>query len=460
MKPSRPSPVSFPMSSVSLAVVAKLRDELRFVIDQTLALATAAQFVRRPDQGNRIMARLDPSPQQAAQAAAVHERLQRWYGITKSLLRRYAIKPALDVDREVGHEVQKAAASVLLQRATPPDIPEGRWRAQVVRELTSIRLRLEEVLTLCEQSIPPSSPPAVHEPIDICIDAGRATGVTVNEVNAVIDACAAGTANVAMLESIGKKLFPLLGDGVRGWIRLHLENAGFLANAPWESLHDGKDFLAVQPSIAISRALGRASAVPAAHETPLRLLVTISSPSDQDALNVDHEAQLLRDALGGLELIGRAEAHIVTDGSLDTMLRMLRVAEDAGRPYNAWHFIGHGRFNAASGQSELAMTGKDGKTQFADASQLRVLFRAHPLRLAVFNACESGRFTPIDCGAAIVVAMQFRISDDAAIVLADEVYGAFAAGTDILKAMTGVRRALFFRPPGIEWITPILMLGL
>ena len=451
------------MSSVSLAVVAKLRDELRFVIDQTLALAMAAQFVRRPDQehrivarpgqGNRIMARLDPSPRQAAQAAAMHERLQRWQGITKSLLRRYAITPGVDVRHEAG----KAAAYVLLQRTTTPAIPEGRWRVQFVRELTSIRLKLEEVLDLCGRSIPPSLLPAVHDPIDVYIDARRATDITADEVNAVIDACAAGKGNLAMLESLGKKLFPLLGGGARGWIRLHLANAGFLANAPWESLHDGKDFLAVQPSSAVSRALGRASAAPAAHEMPLRLLVTVSSPSDQDALNVDHEAQLLRDALGGLELIGRAEVHIATDGSLDTMLRMLRVAEDAGRPYNAWHFIGHGRFRAVSGQSELAMTGNDGRAQYIGAAQLRVLFKGHPLRLAVFNACESGTFAPIDCGAAIVVAMQFRISDEAAIVLADEVYGAFAAGADILSAMTNARRALFFRP-GVEWVTPILMI--
>jgi CHAT domain len=443
------------MSSVSLAVVAKLRDELRFVIDETLALVAAAHFRRRPDLGNRIVARLDPSSQQAVQAAAARGRLLRWHGITRSLLRRYAIAPPIDVD----HEVRKGAVYVALERATPPDITEGRWRAQFVRELTSIRLKLEEVLDLCERSIAPSLPPVLYDPIDVYVDASQATGISANEVNAVIDACAAGKANVAMLESLGKKLFPLLGDGGRGWIRLHLANAGFLANAPWESLHDGQDFLAVQPSIAISRALGPATAAYEGHETPLRLLVTISSPGDLHALNVDHEAQLLRDALGGLELIGSAEVHIATDGSLDTILRMLRVAEDAGRPYNAWHFIGHGRFNTASGQSELAMTGDDGKSRFADSSQLRVLFRAHPLRLAVFNACESGRFAPVDCGAAMVVAMQYRISDDAAIALADEVYGAFAAGTDILKAMTDVRRALFFRPPGIEWITPILMLA-
>src|SRR5262249_30266751 len=150
-------------------------------------------------------------------------------------------------------------------------------------------------------------------------------------------------------------LFRLLGDGVKGkWIRLHLDRAGFLANALWELLHDGHDFLAVQPSIAISRALERERAVSPAHEEPLRLLVTISSPSDLHALDVEREAQLLRDAFEGLEWIGRAEVHIASDrivtdrsddlrqprpATLDTLLRMLRVVEQVGRSYNAWHFI-------------------------------------------------------------------------------------------------------------------------
>lgn len=445
------------MSSISLAVVAKLRDEMRFVMDQTIALAASVPFLRRRNHAGQLVARLDPSPRQVAEAGKVYERFLRWHGITKSLLRRYALTPVINLD----HEVRKADAYVLLQRATCPDIPAGRWRAAFERELTEIRVRLEAVLDLCESSIPPAFPPALYEPVDVWIDERHDAGITVEELNAVVEACARGKATVTMLESLGTKLFLLLGDearGVRRWIRLHLENAGFLANAPWEALHDGHDFLAVQPSVAISRAFHRAPATSTADEEPLRLLVTISSPSDLRALSGDHEAQLLRDALGGLELIGRAGVDIATDGSLDTMLRMLRSAEEAGRPYNAWHFIGHGRFHDASGQSELAMTGNDGRAQYIDAAQLRTLFRGHPLRLAVFNACESRTFAPIDCDAAIVVAMQFRISDEAAIVLADEVYGAFAAGADILGAMTNARRALFFHPPRVEWITPILML--
>ena len=441
------------MSSVSLAVVAKLRDELRFVMDRTFAHAASADFRHTFRGGNWPVDTLDPSPQLAAQAGAVHERLQRWHGITKSLLRRYALTPSIDLD----HEVRKAAVYVLLQRETSPSVPAGRWRAKFDRELTEIRLKLEEVLDLCESAIPPASPPALYEPVDVWIDMRRDAGITVDELNAVVEACAKGKATITMLESLGRKLFSLLGNDARGsrrWIRLHLSDAGFLADAPWEALHDGTDFLAVQPSVAVSRALHRATASLPVHEAPLRLLVTVSSPSNLRALSGDHEAQILRDALGGLELIGRAEIDIAPDGTLDTLLRKLRAAEERGRPYNAWHFIGHGRFNA-SGQSELAMTGGNGTAQFIDAAQFRMLFRGHPLRLVVLNACESRAF---DCGTANRVAMQFPISDDAAIVLADEVYGAFAAGAGILSAMTDVRRALFCRPSGVEWITPILFL--
>jgi len=137
--------------------------------------------------------------------------------------------------------------------------------------------------------------------------------------------------------------------------------------------------------------------------------------------------------------------------------RMLRVAAEAGRPYNAWHFIGHGRFDVASGRSELAMTGPAGAAQFVGANVLRVLFRGHPLRLAVLNACESAQGAPVDFGAKAVVAMQFRISDRAAILLADEVYSAFAGGADIVSAISDVRLALFCQP-GAEWITPVLFL--
>jgi hypothetical protein len=495
------------MSVVSLEVVAKLRDELRSVIDRTLALAASARFRRVSGDAGNVVATLAPTPQQSLDAAGLNERLQRWSGIVTSLLRRYALAPAVNVE----HEVRKATTYLLLQRSTPSKIIEGRWRRAFDEDLTKIRLRLEQVLDLCEKTIPQSTPSAAYEPIDITIDLldERNCRVTLRsaagEVTAVAPVCVAeadvrlmveayrrpGNASAAeqmpTLERYGRQLFSFVGDGVlanayttacraadsrgaRRWIRLHLAKAGFLAPAPWEVLNDGSGFLAVDASTVISRSALRTRQAPPGATGPLRVLVTLSSPCDCLALGGRCETQLLEDALGGLQLIGRAAVDVAPDGTLDTLRRMLRNAEDAGRPYDAWHFIGHGGFNAKSGESELAMVGRDGKAQWIGARELRVLFDRHPLRFAILNACESGTGdvdTPaasvagalVDRGTAAVVAMQFMISDDAAIVIADEMYGAFATGIDVLGAMTDVRRAIYCLPRGAEWLTPVLILA-
>jgi len=489
------------MSIVSLQVVANLRDELRSVIDRTLVVASFARFRRING-----VATLEPTPQQSIEAAGLNECLQRWGGIVTSLLRRYALPSPVNVD----HEVKKAATYLLLQRRCRSRIIEGRWRRAFQDELTRIRLQLEGVLDVCAKAIP-AAPSASYEPIDISIELLDEANCRVTIRSAVAEAIAemplpvgkaevqsmieayrrprseSAAALMPALERYGRQLFSFIGDsvlaeayaascreidsrGARRWIRLHLAKAGFLARAPWEMLHDGSGWLAVGASTVISRAALRTRPARSAAERPLRIVVTVSSPCDCVALGGKHEAQVLQDALGGLRLIERAEVDVAPDGTLDTLLRMLRSAEQAGRRYDAWHFIGHGGFNAQSGASELAMVGRDGKAQWIGARELRVLFDRCPLRFAMLNACESGTGdfdapaaniagALIECGAAAVVAMQFKISDEAAIVVADEMYGAFATGTDLLGAMTEVRRTIFCRPRGAEWITPVLILA-
>src|SRR5262249_49085815 len=151
--------------------------------------------------------------------------------------------------------------------------------------------------------------------------------------------------------------------GARRWIRFHLAKAGFLARAPWEALHDASGFLAVDNWTVISRSAARTRPAPAGGTGPLRVLVTISSPSDCVARDTKSEKQLIEDALGGLQLLGRVEVDVAPDGTIDTLRRLLRAAEGSGRPYGAWHFIGHGEFNARRGENELLMVGRDGNAQ-------------------------------------------------------------------------------------------------
>ena len=59
--------------------------------------------------------------------------------------------------------------------------------------------------------------------------------------------------------------------------------------------------------------------------------------------------------------------------------------------------------------------------------------------------------------AAAVVAMQFPISDDAAIVFTRDFYGAVADGEPLDQAMASARKALL-ADHGAEWATPVLFL--
>ena len=54
-----------------------------------------------------------------------------------------------------------------------------------------------------------------------------------------------------------------------------------------------------------------------------------------------------------------------------------------------------------------------------------------------------------------VVAMQFAITDEGALVFADEFYGALAAGYSVDAAVTQGRRALAANSE-VEWGTPVL----
>jgi hypothetical protein len=495
------------MSIASAAVLAKLRDELRVVTTRTVALASSSRFRRIVDDTRGLVAALAPTDLQRAEAAELHARLLRWGGVVGSLTRRYAIATPVPLE----HLVQRAATYVLLQRTTPPDIPEGRWRHALEQEWSHTAFDLEQLLALCERAIPPSTPPARYERIDIRIDStdeancrvsvdsatDHVTAIsplpfTLAELAALVESCRRPRAVAAIeqidpLKRFGRKLFSVITHGglahayeqacrragernARIWLQFHLSGAGVLARAPWELLHDGNDFLALQRSTAITRTFEHVVAPHCKRPGPLRVLVTISSPRDQRALGGARERQLLQDALGGLELLGQLELEFAPDGTLDTLRRMLRRAEETNRPYSAWHFIGHGRWHDVHGRAELAMTAVDGNSHFVGGYELQVLFGGHPaLELAVLNACQSGLggmddvssgVAPalMECGIPTVVAMQFQISDVAAVVLCEELYGAVAAGADFLGAVSEARRAIFCQPQGVEWMTPVVFL--
>jgi acylphosphatase len=99
-----------------------------------------------------------------------------------------------------------------------------------------------------------------------------------------------------------------------------------------------------------------------------------------------------------------------------------------------------------------------------------ILHDQRSLRLVVLNACEGARSdvhdpfsgtaqTLVRHGIPAVLAMQFEITDDAAINFTSGFYSSVAVGDPIDAALTYTRLRLFaLQDDGVEWATPVLYL--
>ena len=199
---------------------------------------------------------------------------------------------------------------------------------------------------------------------------------------------------------------------------------------------------------------------------PLRILGMVARPDDLDSLNIDHEQRRLREALAGLERSGRVQLHWVVGQTWWD----LQAALDQEH-WHILHFIGHGGFDPGSGEGLLALAGEDGRTHRLGVNDLALLLAEHrSLRLAVLNSCDSARGSAADVfsstaavlmrrGIPAVVAMQYEISDEAAITFARGFYTAIAAQHPVEQAVTRARRAVkLARRNTLEWATPVLYL--
>jgi hypothetical protein len=266
------------------------------------------------------------------------------------------------------------------------------------------------------------------------------------------------------------------GAGLR--IRLRLDDtvdagqtedgaAAALCDVPWEFLYDsaGPGFLCLSSGSPVVRYQDARQPVERiVVEPPLRLLVVICAPKDAPELDVEHERAKVEEALGDLVENGLVEIDWLEKGTLKGLQRRLR------SQYHAFHFIGHGGYDEDARTGVLLFETANGYKDPVSAEFLRTLFQGHrSLQLAVLNACEGSRTDPTDPfagvaqsvvrgGVAAVIAMQFEISDDAAIILASEFYSALAASYPVDAALSEARLAVYTRASAVEWAIPVLYL--
>ncbi len=256
------------------------------------------------------------------------------------------------------------------------------------------------------------------------------------------------------------------GRGVGLRVRLRLVECPALADLPWEYLYyqDGHRFLALSEWTPLVRYLDLPQRVrPLAVRPPVRVLVMVASPTDFPALDVEAEWAKVREALRGLQLAGRVQLDRVADGSMSQLQRQLRRGE-----YHVFHYIGHGGYDADAGDGMLVLEGARGRGELVSGSDVGTLLHDHrTLRLAVLNSCEGARSGPTDPysgtaqslvrhGIPAVVAMQFEITDEAAITFSRNLYEAVADGYPLDAAVAEARKAVKHESNPVEWGTPVL----
>ncbi|MFP5416885.1 MAG: CHAT domain-containing protein, partial [Actinomycetes bacterium] len=255
------------------------------------------------------------------------------------------------------------------------------------------------------------------------------------------------------------------GKGLR--VRLRVGDDPGLADVPWEFLYAAGlgRFLVLSSETPVVRYLDLAKEVPPLTVAPpLRVLLVVSGPVDLAEL--DHEAEVARMKEALSELV--AGGFMVVDALPRATLAELRKAMRRN-DYHVLHFIGHGGFDPATG-GVLAFENDAGRAQFVSGSDLGTLLHDHrTLRLAVLNACEGARQSGTDPfsgvaqslvrqGLPAVVAMQFEITDDAALTFGQEFYASIADGYPIDAALAQARLAIFASDNDVEWGTPVLYL--
>ncbi len=254
------------------------------------------------------------------------------------------------------------------------------------------------------------------------------------------------------------------GQGLR--LRLRFQSPA-LAALPWEFLYDDRE--AEYVCLTVSTPLVRYLELPRPPQAlvvapPLRILGVACSPKGLQTLDVENEKRRVEEALKGLQDRGLVELCWLSAPTWRALQGEMRRG-----PWHVFHFVGHGGFDAGADEGLIYLADEDGKALSLRATELGRLLADHPpLRLAVLNSCEGARGSERDIfsstasilvrrGLPAVVAMQYEITDRAAVELSRSFYEALADNLPVDAAVAEARKAVSLEVANtVEWGTPVL----
>ena len=249
-------------------------------------------------------------------------------------------------------------------------------------------------------------------------------------------------------------------------VRLRID-APDLSALPWEFMYDDStgDYVCLSSDTPLVRYLQFDRPPEALTVTPpITILAMVASPNDRPTLDAKREKERMQQATAGLQAAGLLRIEWLEGSTWRDLQHTLR-----RKDYHIFHFVGHGGFDAAAGEGVLAFTDETGKSQLLSATEIgRLLGDERTLRLVVLNSCLGAKGNATDIfsstsatlvrrGVPAVVAMQYEISDLAAIEFSRSLYEAIADGMPVDAAVGEARKAISVSSRNsVEWGTPVL----
>lgn len=254
------------------------------------------------------------------------------------------------------------------------------------------------------------------------------------------------------------------GEPLRVVLRLR---APELAALPWEAMFDPEaDEYLCQREPIIRYVETAQPATPLPVNPPLRVLGLVSAPRDLPRLDVAEERRRLTDAIDDLGRRRQVELTWASDGTWQSLQEMLLDGH-----WHVLHFIGHGGVDRGVGVLALEDEHTGQASLVSSARFARLLHACRPVpRLVVLNSCQSGEAAADDLlsstaaalvhsGISAAVAMQFVVTDPAALAFSRGFYQALAHNHPVDEAVRLGRIAIDGTSENtLEWVTPVLFL--
>lgn len=272
-----------------------------------------------------------------------------------------------------------------------------------------------------------------------------------------------------------------IADNNRSFLRLRLGlKDAKTRSLPWEVLHAEDRPLATGVDIAFSRyqpntfAKNLQDLPPLKKNQPLKILMAIAGPNDQESLELKQEAIQLKEELhrSGSSELPAVEVDLLEQPGREELTQALEQGK-----YQIFHYAGHSSLGDSGGGLYL-VNRKTGLTEVFSGEDLAGLLVNNKVHLAVFNSCrgaktewesigekqESGRRNLADAaikrGVPAVLAMAERIPDGVALNLTRLLYRNISQGHSIDLSLSRARQGLIatYGSSQLYWALPVLYL--